>query len=163
MGQDIHGWVEICWDPSEAWVGVIDIGILMERSRHFWEWFLQDWGPFSSVAPHRGVPPNASGHVKRDVEQMASLIAMREVHSFTWITWAEIEAIDWDIEPDRPSVRDVMVVGDDGGSHHESRSHRTRRDTVAPYRSWMLLFDMMRRLAQEYRPEQVRLVVWFDG
>ena len=169
MGQDIHGWVEVAWDPPDGWAAVIDIGILVERWRGLWGWLLQEWGPFPSVAPRRGVPSDASGRVQQDIERAAPLIATGEVHSFTWITWTEIETIDWGVSEYPGMNLDVTVIESavegDGirRSRNDERVLHTRRVTFEGYPGWTLLFDLMRRLAQEYGPDRVRLVVWFDA
>jgi hypothetical protein len=176
MGQDIHGWVEICWNPEDdEWSGVIRVPMLVERNRRFWRWMFQRWGDFPSVAADRGIPDNASYDVKAEFESWKPYVDTADCHSMTWATWAEIEAVDWDAGPKpgplgtpREAVYfDVHTIRPDSDGVMQStivkEELRTRRDTLKGYPGWELLFDLMRRLAQNYRPEHVRLVVWFDG
>jgi hypothetical protein len=175
MGQDIHGWVEIGSEGIDRWLAVVDVGALVERNRTFWTWMFQDRGEFPSVAAGRGVPDDVSETVKQELETLKPHFGTADFHSLTWVAWEEIEAIDWAAGPQpgplgtpREAVyRNVHISELDAeGVHHstiERRALRTRRDTLNGYPGWELLFDVMRQLAHNYRPEYVRMVVWFDG
>ena len=106
---------------------------------------------YRPLAPDRGFPTDLSLVVADQVEQLQPLLVTGEIRHASWLTWTEVEEIDWNelaqtTEPVGLSSVDQIA---------------TRRDALtAP---WMLLFDLMRRLAQDYGGDNVRLVVWFSG
>ncbi len=158
MGMDIHGWVEVRRHPSAVWTAVIVLGALVGRNGSLTAWLFRDAGTFPPIAAERGVPPDASPDVMDELGRLQHLIASGEIHSFTWATWGEIEAIDWDVEPlteVRPSVAVYPEM--------TQTFLRTRQDTLLGSRGWALLFDLARRLAKDYGDDHVRFVVWFDS
>jgi hypothetical protein len=169
VGQDIHGWVEVAWNPLHDWAGVISVGVLVERNRMFWGWLLRDEGNFGPIAAQRGVTADASPEVRQRVAEVERFIESNEVHSFTWITWSELERINWDegpLEGRQPMslvLKGMVGEGTEQQPDLEPVQLLTRRDTLGDSPGWQLLFDLMRRLAQSYGADNVRIVAWFAG
>lgn len=167
--QDIHGWVEVALHSPEAWAAVISIDVLVERNQPLWGWLLQDAGPFPSVAPGRGLPADVSQRIAHQVDILQAVSDARQIHSPTWAAWAEIESIDWQAPPmEGARTTTMMLIGQTPGPEQTSpklvrRALKVRQDTLDHAPGWQLLFDLMRRLAQQYGGERVRLVVWFEN
>ena len=83
--------------------------------------------------------------------ELQPFLASGEIGHASWLTWAEIERIDWE-EP----AETTEPVGLSSVDHVA-----TRREALSD--SWILLFDLMRRLAQDYGSDHVRLTVWFSS
>ena len=106
---------------------------------------------YRPLAADRGLPSDLSLVAAGQVERLRPHFATGEIGHSSWLTWTEIDAIDWDelaqtTEPVGLSSVDQIA---------------TRRDALS--QPWLLPFDLMRRLAQDYGNDNVRLVVWFDG
>jgi hypothetical protein len=97
MGVDIEGWVEIKPKNREGkWVAHtwIDHTLVPGDSFAFGCLFgVRDW-IFRPIAAGRGIPEDASEEVK----ECALISDDGYSHSYTWITWAEIQNIDLDEE-----------------------------------------------------------------
>ena len=145
MGVDIHGSVEFrdaALDEGRDWRywhAVINAGIVLDRSYAMFGSLFGIRNPtdFVPVAAGRGLPDDVSEEVKGNAEGEGH-------HSYTWITWEELQSVDWDATgliyaTDRISRRDAL--GDSGG----------------------LLLALMKPLAERYGDQCVRLVVWFDN
>jgi hypothetical protein len=200
MGVDIHGWVEY-WDPYiECWVGVIKlVDLVSDRNYPLFAWLFDihkalgaiQWD-FSPIAGRRGLPPDASlsaaADYAADMERYPT-----EYYGATWISWREVQAIDWD-EP----IEDMIVESRQGRpgfgiSHWRSQflqSHADllpdRAESLHPGQCWTagdkiyevvasrrrdvleerwgLLFRLMEVLASSVEDaDHLRWVVWFDG
>jgi hypothetical protein len=100
MGTDISGWIEVNPFPENGvWSGVIALrrGAFSERAYELWGYLIGIWRRkhFTPLAPQRGMPEDASPSVKQEYEAAMALIP-GEYHSLTWITWAEIQRVNWD-------------------------------------------------------------------
>jgi hypothetical protein len=168
IAQDIHGWVEVALSPS-VWAAVISIDVLVERNPSLWGWLLQSEGPFPPVAPARGLPQDVSARIAQGVDILQAVADERQLHSYTWAYWREIEAVDWDVPPlEGARAAANVLLGQTPGPEAVRpqimrREFKTRRDTLEFAPGWGLLFDLMRRLGEQYGGEQVRLVVWFEN
>ena len=145
MGVLIHGSVEIrntCLDKDrdgKDWWAVINAGILLDQSYAMYGslFGIRNTTTFVPAAPSRGLPEDISEEVKGD--------AVGEgFHSYTWITWEELQAIDWD---------EVGLI--------YGAEQILRRDALGE--SGSLLLELMKPLADRYGGQCVRLVVWFDN
>jgi hypothetical protein len=169
LTQDIHGWVEVAWNPPDEWAAVISLDILVERNPSLWGWVFQARGLFPSVADDRGLPDDVSIRVRQETDMLREVTHEGEIHSFTWVSWREIDAIDWSVGTlDGGPPTATMLVGErgpDGTMRRRliQRELRRRRDTLEGSPGWTLLMDLMRRLAADYGPDNVRAVVWFEG
>ena len=169
IAQDIHGWVEVALNSPDVWAAVISIDVLVERNQSLWGWLFQSDGVFASVAPGRGLPADVSGRIAQEVDILQALADERQMHSFTWASWREIEAIDWDAPPLQGARATANVLIGQTPEPQEvqpqivRRELKTRRDTLEYAPGWRLLFDLMRRVAEQYGSDRVRLVVWFEN
>jgi hypothetical protein len=186
MGTDINGWVEVLEiNPGlrspyhKQWVGLVKADNIVRRN---YDMFGSLFGVanhthLSPVVANRGLPGDLS-------EEVIDTYVRCEEDSVapTWITWAEIKAIDWNEEAvdGRPHQYKLnhdgqwnyagksagSIVGRTEGDSWMVgetlyRIERIKRRDMLDAR-WQLLFDLMQRLAQEYGDEGIRLVVWFD-
>ena len=169
IAQDIHGWVEVALEPSDEWAAVISIDVLVERNQSLWGWLFQSAGTFPSVAPGRGLPSDVSSRIAHEVDILQAVSDERQIHSFTWAYWSEIESIDWGVAPlEGAHTTATVLIGQTPGPADVKpqivrRDFKVRRDTLEHAPGWQLLFDLMRRLAERYGSERVRLVVWFEN
>jgi hypothetical protein len=144
MGVNIDGRVEIqnaFFEQPERndWHAVIDAGFILDRDyTMFGSMFgVRNSTSFAPVAANRGLPADAS-------EDLEALAIAEGNHSHTWITWNELQAVNWD--------EVGLVYGTDQIS---------RRDALGP--AGILLLEMMKPLVERYGGDCVRLVVWFDN
>jgi hypothetical protein len=166
--QDIHGWVEVALG-SDVWAAVISIDVLVERNQSLWGWLFQQDGAFPPVAPGRGLPSDVSARIAQEVDILQAVADERQMHSFTWAYWREIEAVDWDAPPlaGARTTANVLIGQTPGPEAVQPqivrREFKTRRDTLEYAPGWRLLFDLMRRMGEQYGGERVRLIVWFEN
>jgi len=96
MGTDIHGWVENRYSTRpDKWWRVLDISTIVRRN---YTLFARLFGVHNSlnlpsVAPSRGLPDNVDEQVKEEYDAMQP-----DSHSASYITWPEIEQINWEEE-----------------------------------------------------------------
>ncbi|MFF3391303.1 hypothetical protein ACFYW1_10305 [Streptomyces sp. NPDC002669] len=104
MGTDIHGYIEVrddCYDTSEPdddgpdvrWHPVGDLDHFFTGRNYFSFGCLfgvRD-GSFEPLAAGRGFPGDASRAVARAFADEGA-----GYHSPSWISWAELDAVDWD-------------------------------------------------------------------
>lgn len=120
MGTDIYGWVEY-WDPYiEAWIGVIKlVDLVSDRNYTLFNWLFGVHkstrtikGDISPIAAGRGLPPDASADATNDYQAAIAGYPI-EYYGVTWVTWREVQAINWD-EPieDRIVESGVGRTGD---------------------------------------------------
>lgn len=188
MGTDINGWVEIrrryegVKPPYDIqWYGVIMVASLVDRNYDMFSSLFGVTGHsirFTPVAPGRSLPLDISEEAGNDYLTWDDCV-MGE----TWISWMEIQEIDWDEEavdgrpheyvPDgsgglvfarksAPSSADAIVEGNTWqvGESVFRVEKVARRESLR--RDWQLLFRLMEDLAAEYGDDSVRMVVWFD-
>ncbi|MDX2851806.1 hypothetical protein PV342_25805 [Streptomyces sp. PA03-3a] len=99
MGTDIHGFIECRWDrrldeDDRSRHGAIDLAHLYNGRSYvaFGSLFgVRDTTSFHPLADHRGLPPDVSRETLADFECWGS-----DASGASWITWAELEAADWD-------------------------------------------------------------------
>ena len=161
MSVGIDGWVEVrqlppgyrTWHTTPPWIAVITVGSLLDQNADmFGSLFgVRNVTRFRPVAADRGFPADPSVELASAMSRLAPFVKTGEVGHASWLTWAEIKAINW-AEP----AETTEPVGLSSVDHVA-----TRRDALSS--SWLLLFDLMRRLARDYGHDNVRLVVWFSG
>jgi len=188
MGTDIHGWVEIkqiqavAEDPSHParWEGVIKIDNLIRRNYDMFSslFGISSYAAFVPIAPARKLPHDLSE------ETTADYVTWEEILGETWISWAEIAAVDWteDALDSRPHEYQASVTGQlnyttksaplvseviqEGHTWHiDATTYKieriTRQQALSP--DWTLLFQLMETLVSIYGENGVRLVVWFEN
>jgi hypothetical protein len=105
MGVDIAGWVEVkpeYYDPpshldfDRQWVGVVShLGFLVGRDYDAFGCLfgVKNAANFLPLAAERGIPDDASPEVRGDIARYGE-----EAFSASWVTWAELRAMDWEEE-----------------------------------------------------------------
>ncbi|MEV7175724.1 hypothetical protein [Kitasatospora sp. NPDC093679] len=192
MGADIHGFVEcrathgvldenddIRWEPA------VDLDLLYGGRSYdaFGCLFgVRNHAGFRPLADGRGLPGDVTAEVRRAYEVWG-----RDAHGASWVSWAELAAVDWDepaeavderveeysLVPTRGWVRTGKSFRDTGGRPEgaawiqDGRLLRTvrmvRRDAVPPDGPWAPVWQVMGALAGVHGAANVRLVVWFEG
>ncbi|HVL14736.1 MAG TPA: hypothetical protein VM529_19340 [Gemmata sp.] len=143
MPFDIEGWIEVARSPdtsdAHAWFGVVRLSSLVdvadedtERLFGLSKLCVSGKKSVDALAADRGVPPNPSAQVRREMEEIAAHEAKYgsgEVGGCTFAVWSEIRAVELTDPPE------------------ESQ--------------WKLAFALARVLESVFGPERVRFVVWF--
>ena len=200
VGTDIHGWVEY-WHPDlELWIGIIKLHNLVSyRNYELFVWLFgigqrpdipMQWD-FPPIAARRGLPSDASQEAATDyAADMARY--PKEYYGTTWISWREVQTIDWD-EPIEDRIVESRLGRLDGirqwrtpflerhadlvpdqteslrpglrwtvGDHSYEVVATRRRDVLE--QSWELLFRLMEVLQTRIEDtDHLRWVVWFSG
>lgn len=112
MGVDVMGWVEVRpsyhkpdsdFDFDRQWVAVVsNVGFLAGRNYEMFGCLfgVRNHANFIPLAAERGIPDDAS----EDVQHKWAEFNDRwpdEAFSPSWITWAELKAVDWEAEAPR--------------------------------------------------------------
>ena len=92
MSTSIRGWIEIYLPEIEEWAAVTNISLLAKQSYNAYGCLfgVRNYSKFAPVAEERGVPIDASDVFKSETK------GLEHHNSPSWITFNEIEAIDWD-------------------------------------------------------------------
>jgi hypothetical protein len=130
VGSDIYGAIEcrLTWgrdfveDPM-PWSHAIDL-VMLYSGRDYDAFAclfgVRNFAGFEPVAADRGIPADAS----KETRQAANVC---EPFDPTWITWPEIEAIDWDQQATRPDARlHQYARGEDGEWREHGKSEPDR-------------------------------------
>lgn len=143
MSFDIDGWIEVARNPdtanAHAWVGVARLSPLVdvadddtERMFGLSKLCVSGKKSVHALAAGRGVPPNPSAEVRRELEGVAAHEAEYgpgEVGGYTYAVWGELRAVELTDPPE--------------GSQ------------------WRLAFAPARVPESGFGPDRVRFVVWF--
>lgn len=107
MGCDIHGWVEI---RTHNWYAMVNIEGCTGRSYDTYGCLfgVRNSANFEPVAKRRGLPDDLSIKARRDYQSAES-----DHHSMSYLTYEEIQDIDWS-ESAQDSDGRVAVVDEDG-------------------------------------------------
>jgi len=116
VGTDIRGYIEVGLrvpGGGVQWSGVEELIVLGHYDMFGCLFGVRNYANFRPIAPERGIPADASPEVKQRVAEILEWFerGSTDFYSDTWISWAEIKAIDWEEE----------ALGAD------SRLHRYRR------------------------------------
>src|SRR3954454_12601372 len=98
MGTNIHGWVEVRDAAVDVeideilWFAVIEVAFLLHRNyTAFGSLFgVRNHTDFAPVASGRGLPEHVSPVVQAEATRWD------DYHSHTWVSWAELKAVDWE-------------------------------------------------------------------
>ncbi|MFE2111604.1 hypothetical protein ACFXAF_37880 [Kitasatospora sp. NPDC059463] len=66
---------------------------------------VRNYANFRPLAASRGLPADVSATVRARLGQLAEWQGEDAVHSTTWITWAEVKAVDWNEPAVKPDSR----------------------------------------------------------
>lgn len=116
MGVNMYGWVEVKISYRENWDGIIKIDELTYRwSDIFGSLFgVRNFTKMKPIAASRGLPLGLSKDAMRDSQ------GGYYEYAYTWISWAEIKAIDWDEESeDYTDIIHMYTRDKDGNLSYE--------------------------------------------
>lgn len=107
MGTDIHGCLEVYDGVDKKWRTVFDLDLL---NLHNYQMFASLFGirntryQFEPIAPYRGLPQDCTEETQNKYKDDNGFREEESVdaHSVSWISWKELEAIDWDEHPGEP-------------------------------------------------------------
>lgn len=149
---------------------------------------MRNYANIEPIAPRRGIPDELSRRAKERIEDDRDWC-----HSFTYITYDEIQEVDWDKESENPDSRigkyvdgemvfkaaslgelsaeeserirsgEVIEKEGDNGAKVEYKTTKQTRRECLSGAWEHLLFELMDCLAERYGAENVRMVVWFDN
>ncbi|HEY7416403.1 MAG TPA: hypothetical protein VH593_14515 [Ktedonobacteraceae bacterium] len=105
MGWDINGFIECCPQTAQeaVWIVTEDLYPLYEGRNYdsFGCLFgVQNYANFRPIAEGRGLPPDVVPETRKRHAGFGP-----EVAGTTWISWAEIKAIDWEEESEQADSR----------------------------------------------------------
>ncbi|HEY8983738.1 MAG TPA: hypothetical protein VIU15_29685 [Streptomyces sp.] len=145
MSTEVNGMIECrpmaeVWgegDEDVVWQGAIDLFLLNSGNAYnalACLFGVRNSFGFRPLAEGRGLPGDASREVR---EQWHG-----GTYGATWISWAELEAADWE--------------------ETDSSGRWSRRAAAGAETHWGPVWEVMRVLAGVHGSRHVRLVVWFD-
>ncbi len=149
MSTDISGMIECrpgarIWgldDEDSVWGVGIDLYLLNQGNAYDGLACLfgvrNSYG-FRPLAEDRGFPDDASDGLR---EEFAGYGGSPDVYGTTWLTWAELNATDW---------QETNISGT-----------RTRASAAGIDTAWGRVWSVMRTLSEVHGAENVRLVAWF--
>ncbi|MFB6888633.1 hypothetical protein ACFCX4_04865 [Kitasatospora sp. NPDC056327] len=111
MGTDISGFLEyrVPRDGREpSWRAAHELGYLYGGRDYdaFGCLFgVRNYANFRPLAAGRGLPADLSAAVGARIAELTERHGEDGLHGITWITWAEVEAVDWDEPAERPDSR----------------------------------------------------------
>ena len=100
MGTSVSGCIEAGLRHREGgvrWTVIEELSVIGHYDMFGCLFGVKNYANFRPVAPDRGIPEDVSGEVKRRVAEILTWAEpdSADFHSATWISWAEIKAIDW--------------------------------------------------------------------
>jgi hypothetical protein len=156
VGTDIHGGIEFRHPGAESdyydgepWVAAMDLWPLYDEQDYaaFGCLFgVRNSAGYRPVAADRGLPHDLSSGL---LGRFQPWVADGSLNGATWISWADIAAIDPSSGPGH----------DAAGAAGESR---TAGAVLGDGTHWPHVFAVMKALADRFGAEGVRLVVAFD-
>ncbi|WP_151774305.1 hypothetical protein [Streptomyces abyssomicinicus] len=149
MSTDVSGMIECrpgarLWGPDDeetVWEAGIDLMLLNSGNAYdglACLFGIRNYFGFRPLAEGRGFPEDASEGLRREFAEYGG---PRCVHGTTWLTWAELEATDW--------------------QETDASGTRSRASAAGTGTAWGRVWSVMRVLGEIHRAENVRLVVWF--
>jgi hypothetical protein len=186
MGIDAGGWIEVkAAREEERWVGVIRFDEPMIRHYDMFGCLfdVMNHTGLTAPAPKRGLPPHLSLEGKYyDLQMEHNGGAVYQ----SWITWQEIQNVDLDevgldhrahqykrdedgnliyqnhksVAPNTPDHIYEGMTWEAQGSVYKIQTI-TRREIFNAAADWQTLFSMIRLLEEQYKPEDIRVVIWF--
>ena len=102
MGAEIEGWVQIrnaeLDEEDFGWLNAIQVGSVAERCSHMFGalFGVRNRSGFQPAAAMRGLPTFVSEQIWEEAQATPAWASTTDYHSHSWITWAEIRAMDWE-------------------------------------------------------------------
>ncbi|KUN24929.1 hypothetical protein AQJ23_19755 [Streptomyces antibioticus] len=129
-------------DEDAVWQAAIDLDLLNTGNAYdalACLFGVRNSFGFRPLAEARGLPEDASEGLR---ERFAGWGGPDSAWGTTWITWAELQTVDWD--------------------ETDGSGKNSRRAVAGAATHWAPVWDVMRTLGGVHGAEHVRLVVWFD-
>jgi hypothetical protein len=100
VGTDIRGFIEVGHRHRAGgvrWTAAEKLSVVEHYDMFGCLFGVMNYANFRPIAPNRGIPEDASAEVKNWVAEILTWAKpdSADFHSATWISWAEIKAIDW--------------------------------------------------------------------
>ena len=102
----MSGWVEVRWlfaghrpwHQSQPWTHVINVGSIVDQNSDMYGslFGVRNISLYRPLAPDRGFPADLSLVVAQHVEQLQHYLVTGEGGQASWLTWTEVDEIDWD-------------------------------------------------------------------
>ncbi len=192
MGCDIHGWVEIKpMETLNYWRSVLNVGALVVRNYDiFGSLFgVRNHVGFEPIAADRGLPEKVSELCQKESDRWGvdghshTWISAIELWGIDWNE--ESTKVDDRIhvykltpegERETPDEFTKFLWGSELDDYQEELAKHgqvqidnmlyiyekvCRRDAIG--KDWKLLLDFIKKLAEAYGSDNVRMVVWFDN
>ncbi|MFB7239342.1 hypothetical protein ACFCXK_31760 [Streptomyces sp. NPDC056269] len=112
MGTDISGFLEYRApqdDQEPIWYSAHGLSSLNDNVRNYDAFGclfgVRNYANFRPLAAGRGFPADASATVSARFAQLTEWYGEDGFHSTTWITWAEVKAVDWNEPAEKPDSR----------------------------------------------------------
>lgn len=111
MGTDISGFLEYRAprdNQEPTWYTAHDLSSLYGGRDYdaFGCLFgVRNYANFRPLAAYRGLPADASAAATARFAQLTEWYGEDGFHGTTWITWAEVKAVDWDEPAEKPDSR----------------------------------------------------------
>jgi hypothetical protein len=189
MSIYIGGWVEVKakWKENH-WEGIIRVDEFLHGHYDMFGCLFDvaNYTGLNAPAPKRGLPQDISLEGLFYNEEHEKEDGTDGTLWQSWITWAEIKAVDLDevgvdrrahkykraedgllvyqnsksSAPNTPAEVYEGLTWEDNGTVYRIQTI-TRREFFEMSSDWQMLFDMMRILEKRYSSENIRLVAWF--
>ncbi|MFI1396386.1 hypothetical protein [Streptomyces sp. NPDC020681] len=152
MGTDISGFVEfragraVEGEREVVWRAAVDLYDLNDIRNYdaFGCLFgVRNFANFRPLAAERGRPVDASEEVRAELDRLAPW--PDQAYGTTWITWAELKAVDWDEPAERPDSRiheyrqspdGLRFVGKSGWDPRFAQALNSPRQPSDPRPTW---------------------------
>ncbi|BCY10495.1 hypothetical protein [Actinoplanes sp. L3-i22] len=185
MGTDMDGRVQVRpGGPGTPWADAdLDVGGIPRSYEAFGLLFgVRNVAGFVPVAPARGIPGDAGADV------LAAAHRFDDHYEHSWVTWAELDRIDWDrpapvvnawLSRYRVTAGRLVRVGKGGWTPPDAdpaegaewrdgdvvwRAERAvPREILDDLPELRHRLDGMRALAGKHGGDNVRMIVWFYG
>lgn len=149
MSTDVSGMIECrpgarIWghdDEDTVWEAGIDLLLLNTGNAYdglACLFGIRNSFGFQPLAEDRGLPDDASDGLR---EMYAGYGGPQDVYGTTWLSWAELAAVDW--------------------QETDAYGRCSRASAAGPDTHWGPVWDVMRVLGALHGAENVRLVAWF--
>lgn len=153
MGCDIHSFAEKK-DEHGNWEVIPDFEPFDTRSYGLFGWLanVRNYSALTPIAERRGVPDDASAHVKYDYEACDC-----DAHSASWLSVDELLSFNYDSPCEDRRVTRQTSYGWDGGCTCEPGEGRqtTYREFFSDY--FFKDLEKLKELGAE------RVIFWFDN
>lgn len=172
MGCNIHGYMEIL--TENGWYALKNLSSERDYDTYGILFGVRVYIDIPPVVETRGFPEDAYYKTKREYEAWEG-----DAHSPSWMNVKDLLAYDWDQTGMDNRISEIdKYTGKEKGkasyTHLQDRpeecekrgvylKHLERRAGDLLSNTWQEYIEEMKKLAEKYGEEGVRVVVWFDN